>query len=99
VIVARYKLDLVSVQKVRWGKGDIVRAVDYIFLRIRKRKSSIRNMFFLYTTEQYQQFKRVEFISSRMSYIVLRGHYSNIVVFHVLAPSEEQSDDSKDKFS
>jgi hypothetical protein len=29
--VARYKLDLVGVQEVRWDKGDIVRAVDYIF--------------------------------------------------------------------
>ena len=42
--------------------------------------------------------KRVEFIGGRMSYIVLRGHWCNIVVLHVLAPSEEQRDDSKDKF-
>jgi hypothetical protein len=42
--------------------------------------------------------KRVEFISGRMSYIVLRGHWCNIVVLHVLALSEEQSDDSKDRF-
>jgi hypothetical protein len=29
--LARYKLDLVGVQKVRWDKGGTVRAGDYIF--------------------------------------------------------------------
>jgi hypothetical protein len=46
----------------------------------------------LYTTEQYQQLK-VEFISGRMSCVVLRGHWCNIIILHMLAPSEEQSDD------
>jgi hypothetical protein len=29
--LARYKLDLVGVQEVSWGKRDTVRAVNYIF--------------------------------------------------------------------
>jgi len=29
--LARYKLDLVGVQDIRWGSGDTVRAGDYIF--------------------------------------------------------------------
>jgi hypothetical protein len=29
--LARHKLDLVDVQEVRWDKGDILRAGDYIF--------------------------------------------------------------------
>jgi len=41
--------------------------------------------------------KRVEFVSDRMSYIVLGGRWSNIVV-NVHAPREEKSDDSKDSF-
>jgi hypothetical protein len=41
--------------------------------------------------------KRVEFISDRMSYIVLRGRWCKIVL-NVLAPSEEKSDDSIDRF-
>ena len=41
--------------------------------------------------------KRVEFVSSRMSYIVLRGRWSNIVL-KVHAPSEDKSEDSKDSF-
>ena len=33
-----------------------------------------------------------------MSYIVLRGHWCNIIVLNVHIPSEEKSDDSKDSF-
>ena len=40
--------------------------------------------------------KRVEFVSDRMSYTVLRGRWCNILNVH--APSEEKSDDSKDSF-
>ena len=41
---------------------------------------------------------RVEFVSDRMSYIVLRGRWYNFLVLNVRAPSEEKSDDSKDSF-
>jgi len=33
-----------------------------------------------------------------MSYIVLRGHWCNIIVLNVHALSEEKSDNSKDGF-
>jgi len=39
---------------------------------------------------------RVEFVSDRLSYIVLRGRWCNIIVVNVHAPSEEKSDESKD---
>ena len=42
--------------------------------------------------------KRVEFVSDRVSYIVLRGHWCNIIVLSVHASSEEKSDESKDIF-
>ena len=42
--------------------------------------------------------KRVEFVSDRMSYIVLRGSWCNIIVLNVHAPNEEKSDGSKDSF-
>ena len=42
--------------------------------------------------------KRVEFVSDRVSCIVLRGRWCNIIVLNVYAPSEETSDDSKDSF-
>jgi len=43
-------------------------------------------------------FKRVEFVSDKLSYIVLRGCWCNIIVLNVHAPSEEKSDESKDSF-
>ena len=42
--------------------------------------------------------KRVEFVRGRVSYIVLRGRWCNIIVLNVHAPSEEKGDDSKDGF-
>ena len=45
--LARYKLDVVGVQDVRWDKEGTVRAGDYNFcLRERKRESSTGNRFF-----------------------------------------------------
>ena len=40
--------------------------------------------------------KRVEFVSDRVSYIVLRGRWCNIIVLNMHAPNEEKSDESKD---
>jgi hypothetical protein len=42
--------------------------------------------------------RRVEFVSDRMSYIILRGRWCNIIVVHVHAPCEDTSDDIKDSF-
>jgi hypothetical protein len=41
--------------------------------------------------------KGVEFVNDRVSYIVMRGRWSNIFVLNVHAPSEEKSDESKDR--
>ena len=42
--------------------------------------------------------KRVQFVSDRMSYTVMRGRWCNIILLNVHAPSEEKSDESKDSF-
>jgi len=42
--------------------------------------------------------KRVEFVNDRLSYIVVRGRWCNIIVLNVHAPSEEKSDEAKDSF-
>ena len=42
--------------------------------------------------------KGVEFVNDRMSYIVLRGRWFNIIALNVHASSEEKSDNSKDSF-
>jgi hypothetical protein len=42
--------------------------------------------------------RRVEFVSDRMSYIILRGRWCNIIIVIVHAPCEDSSDDIKDSF-
>jgi hypothetical protein len=42
--------------------------------------------------------KRVEFVSDRMSYVVSRGLWCNIIVLNLHASTEEKSGDSKDNF-
>jgi hypothetical protein len=42
--------------------------------------------------------RRVEFISDRMSYIILRGRCCNIIVLNVQAPCKDKGDDEKDSF-
>jgi exonuclease III len=39
--------------------------------------------------------KRVEFVSDRMSYIILRGRWCHIIVLNVHAPTENKTDDVK----
>jgi hypothetical protein len=39
--------------------------------------------------------KRVEFVSDRVSYIVLRGPWCNIIVLNVHAAIDEKTDESK----
>jgi hypothetical protein len=40
--------------------------------------------------------KRVEFVSDRMSYIILRDRWCHIIVLNVPAPTEDKTDDEKD---
>jgi hypothetical protein len=42
--------------------------------------------------------RREEFISDRLSFIILRGCCSNIIVLNVHAPREDKSYDVKDSF-
>ena len=42
--------------------------------------------------------KRVEFVSDRASYIVMRGRWCNIIVLNLHASSEENSDESRESF-
>jgi hypothetical protein len=42
--------------------------------------------------------KRVEFVSDRVSYIVLRGCWCNVIVLNVHVPNEEKSDNPKTVF-
>jgi hypothetical protein len=40
----------------------------------------------------------VEFVSDRMSYIILRGCWCDIIVLNVHAPTDDKTEDMKDRF-
>jgi hypothetical protein len=42
--------------------------------------------------------KGAEFVSDRMSYMMLRGRWCHIIVLNVHAPTEDEIDDVKDSF-
>jgi len=66
----------------------------YLFRWKVKRQSSIGNRIFC-TSQNNIRIKRVVFLSNRMSYIVLRGQWCNIIVTNVHAATDEKSDNSK----
>jgi hypothetical protein len=87
----------VGVQEVRWDKGGKVRSGDYNFYYGKGNDNRLGTGFFVPHT-LVAAVKGVEFVRNSVSYIVLRGHWCNIIVLNVHAPSEEKSDDSKDSF-
>ena len=89
VELARYELDLVSVQECRWDKGGTVRAGKYIFFYGKGKENNRLGTRFFVHHRIVSAGKVVEFISYRVSYIDLRVRWCNIVVLNVHAPSEE----------
>ena len=96
--LARCKLDLVDVQEVRWDKWGMVRAGDFNFFYGNGSENHQFGTKFFVQHRIISAVKRVEFVSGRMSYIIQRGRWCDIIVLNVHAPSKEKSDDSKDRF-
>jgi exonuclease III len=96
--MVKYKLDLVGVQEVRWEKGDIVQAEDYTFFYGHGNGDHQLGAGFFVHKRIVSAVRRVEFISDRMSYIILRGCWYNIIVLNVHAPCEDKGDEEKDSF-
>ena len=84
-----------SVQEARWDKEGTVRAGDYnIFYGKGNENHQVGKGSFVHH-RIVSTVKKIELVSDRVSYIVLRGRWCNIIVLNVHAPSEEKNDDKK----
>jgi exonuclease III len=81
-VVRKYKLDLVGVQEVRWDKSGNEWAEDYTFYGVENEDHQFGTGFFVHK-RIISAVRRVEFVSDRMTYIILRGRWCNIIVVNV----------------
>jgi hypothetical protein len=96
--LARYKLDLVGVQEVRLEGGGTEPAGEYTFFFGKDNENHELGTGFSVHKTIISTVKRFEFVSDKMSYIILRGRWCHIIVLNVHAPTEDKTDDVKDSF-
>jgi hypothetical protein len=80
------------------GEGGTERAEDYTFLCGQGNGDHQLGTGFFVHKRIVSALRRVEFISDRMSYIILRGRWCNVIVLNVHVPCEDKGDDVKDSF-
>jgi hypothetical protein len=96
--ILKYKLDLVGVQEVRWGGGGTEPAGEYTFFYGMGNENRELGTGCLVRNRIISALKKAEFVSDRMLYIIIRGHWCDIIVLNADAPTEDKIDDTNDSF-
>jgi hypothetical protein len=94
--LSRYRLDLVGVQEVRCS--GTTQAGEHTFLYGKGSEGHELGTGVFVHKRIILAVQRVEFVSDRMSYIILGGHWFYIIVLNVHAHTEDKIDDVKDSF-
>jgi hypothetical protein len=71
--LSRYKFNLVGVQEVRWEGGGTKPAGEYTFFYGKRNGKHELDAGFFRHKRNISAVKRAEFVSDRMSYMILRG--------------------------
>jgi hypothetical protein len=88
--------DLVGVQEAKWEGGGTEPAREYTFFYGNGNENHELGTGFFVHRRIMSAVNRVEFVSDRMSYIILRSCWCHIIVLNVHAPTEDKTDDVKD---
>jgi hypothetical protein len=94
-----YRLDLVGVPEVGWEGSGTVPAGEYTFLyRKGYENDELGTVCFIHKRIM-SAVKRVEFVSGRMSCIILRGPWFHVNFRNIHAPTADKIDDMNYTFS
>jgi hypothetical protein len=83
--ISKHKLDPVGAQEVRWDRGGIEPAGECTFFNGKWNETHELGTGFFVHKRIITAVNRVEFISDRMSYMILRGCWCDVMVLSVHA--------------
>jgi hypothetical protein len=96
--LSKYRLDLVGVHEVIWEGGGTERAGEYTFFYGKGNENHELGTGFFVQKNIISAVNGVEFVSDRMSCIILRDRFCHIMVLNIHAPTEDKIDEVKDSF-
>jgi hypothetical protein len=88
----------VEVQEIRWEGGGTEPEGEWKFSTKKRYENYDFGKRFFVHKQIISAVMRVEIVSDRMSYIILRGRWCHIIVLNVHAAPEDETDVVKDSF-